>query len=156
MGFVRAATVEDATHIANNLREADRMECDALLALPPILVLPAAVASGRRVWTFHAHTGEPVGLFGVDPTHVPEVGTIWMCSTDSINKHKHEFLVQSRPYLWALNDEFPILTNMVDARNTLHHRWLKWLGFAFLQRIEKWGARSVPFIEFARLQRTCA
>lgn len=156
MGFVQRATVEDVTYIAKNLRQADRMECDATLAMPPELALPRAVRDGQRVWTFHRNDGLPVGVFGADPTPIPEVGIVWMVSTDEIELHKREFLVESKPYVLALNDDFPIITNMVDARNTLHHRWLKWLGFAFLRRIDSWGARSVPFYEFARMKQTCA
>ena len=156
MGFVQRASLEDVTYISKNLRQADIDECDALLAMPPELVLPQAVQADRRVWTFHRDDGLPVGVFGVDATpQLPHVGTVWMCSTGVINEHKREFLTESKPYVLALNDEFPIITNMVDARNTLHHRWLKWLGFAFLRRVEKWGARSIPFYEFARLKQTC-
>lgn len=155
MGFVQRATIEDVAYISKNLRQADRDECDAMLATPPELVLPQAVEAGRRVWTFHSNDGLPVGVFGIDPTPIAEVGIVWMVSTPKVNDHKREFLTESKPYVLALNEEYPIITNMVDARNTLHHRWLKWLGFAFLRRIDKWGARSVPFYEFARMKRTC-
>jgi hypothetical protein len=156
MGYVQRATVEDVTFISKNLRQADRDECDATLATLPELILPQAVAPGRDVWTFHLNDGTPVGVFGVDRTPDPMVGIVWMLSTDEIKNHKREFLVESKPYVLALNDDFPIITNMVDARNTLHHRWLKWLGFSFLRRIERWGARSVPFYEFARMKQSCA
>ncbi|NPU64598.1 hypothetical protein HL667_06275 [Bradyrhizobium sp. 83012] len=140
------------TYIAKNLRQADRNECDAMCAAPPELILPQAVKPHRAVWTFHTNDGLPVGVFGVDPTSIEEVGIVWMVSTPVVNEHRREFLVESRPYVLALNNDFPIITNFVDARNTLHHRWLKWLGFSFLRRIEQWGARSVPFYEFARMK----
>ncbi|UYO52498.1 phage protein Gp13 family protein [Rhodopseudomonas palustris] len=155
-GYVQRATVEDVTYIANHLRQADRDECDAMTGAPPELILPQSVGAGRDVWTFHRGDGLPAGVFGVDPTPLPEVGIVWMVSTDEITNHKFEFLTRCRPYVEALNDRYPIITNMVDARNTLHHRWLKWLGFSFLRRIEQWGARSVPFYEFARMKQTCA
>lgn len=156
MGLVRRATIEDVTYIAQNLRQADRNECDATTAMPPELFLPRAVGACRDVWTFHRNDGLPVGVFGVDPTSIPEVGIVWMVSTDVINDHKREFLTECVPIVDMLNNKYPIITNMVDARNTLHHRWLKWLGFCFLRRIEQWGARSVPFYEFARMKQTCA
>lgn len=157
MGIVRRSTLDDARYIAPRLREADKRECDALLALPPELVLPEAVcAPTRRVWTFATDAGEPVGLFGLDATPIPQVGTIWMVSTPVINKHPQEFLRGSIRVVTAMNNEYPILTNMMDERNTLHKKWLRWLGFSFLRRIDRWGARSVPFLEFARLKRTCA
>jgi len=153
---VQRATVEDVIYIAKNLRQADRMECDASAGMPPEQVLPQSVGAGRDVWTFHRGDGLPVGVFGADPTPIAEVGIVWMVSTDVVTQHKREFLTRCRPLVLALNEQYPIITNMVDARNTLHHRWLKWLGFSFLRRIEHWGARSVPFYEFARMKQTCA
>ncbi len=117
---------------------------------------PQAVADGRKVWTFCAYTSEPVGLFGVDPSEVENLGYIWMCSTPEITRHSFEFLKGSRVILDALHREYPVLTNLVDARNTVHHKWLRWMGFSFLRTIEKWGARGVPFHEFARLKPLCA
>jgi hypothetical protein len=155
-GYVQRATLEDVTFIAKNLRQADRMECDATLAMPPEWCLPQSVGAGRDVWTFHAPGGLPIGVFGADPTSIPEVAIVWMVSTGEIKKHTREFLTKCVPVIDGLNDQYPIITNMVDARNTLHHRWLKWLGFSFLRRIEHWGARSVPFYEFARMKQTCA
>jgi hypothetical protein len=155
MGLIRPANIEDVTYIAKNLRQADALECDANFAMPPELILPQCLYPGREVWTFHTNDGTPLGVFGADPVvGEPDIGVIWMLSTD-LGKHKREFIIESKPVVLALHDKYPILTNMVDARNTLHHRWLKWLGFAFLRRIEKWGARSVPFYEFARLKQTC-
>jgi hypothetical protein len=156
LGLHKPASVDDVIYIAKRLRPADHGECDALFALPPELVLPQAASAGRPVWTFHSTEGEPVGVFGVDSViEVPMLGTIWMVSTPEINNHKREFLVKSRPVVDLLNEQFPVLTNLMDKRNTLHRRWLQWLGFVFIRRIEKWGARSLPFIEFARIKPPC-
>lgn len=150
--FVRLATVADAEYIAPRLREADVRECDALLAAPPVLVIPLAIQEGRHVWTFGAD-GEPVGLFGVDRSPACErVGVVWMCSTPVIERYPYQFLHASRQVVDELNGIYPVLTNLVDARNTLHHRWLRWMGFSFLRTIDRWGARSLPFHEFARLK----
>lgn len=157
MGFLQKATVHDAAYIAMNLREADRLECDATMAFPPELVLPQAVAEGhRRIWTGHAHTGEPVLICGVDPGALPELGVVWMVSTPKLKSHQIEFLRTSLPWIKEMNEEYPILHNYVDARNTLHHKWLRWCGFKLLRTVDRWGARSVPFIEFARINTTCA
>lgn len=156
MGYIQRATIKDADYIAKNLRDADRHECDALLALPPELVLPEAVRSGRAVWTCHTNEGEPFILFGVDPSPVPDFGIVWMCSTNTIHKHKREFWTACGPLLDAIQKDFPVIGNYVDARNTLHIRWLKRCGFKFFRTLPRWGARSVPFIEFARINSTCA
>lgn len=146
--------MEDARYIAANMRQEDRQECEAQSGLPPAVVLPQCV--GRpNVWTWE-EDGVPVAIGGVDAS-IPLVGTVWMTSTDDIVKHRVKFLREmSKPVLALLHQDFPILTNMVDERNVLHQRWLRWLGFVFLRRIEKWGAHSVPFYEFARYQPPCA
>lgn len=156
MGYIQRATIEDAAYIAKNLRDADRQECDAAIALPPELVLPEAVRAGRAVWTCHTNEGEPFIMFGVDPSALPSCGVVWMCSTPSILKHKVEFMRACGPLLDAIQDDFPVIHNVVDARNTLHIRWLKRCGFKFFRTLPRWGARSVPFIEFARIKLTCA
>lgn len=149
----RPSTLEDAQFIAAHMRQADRQECEALRGLPPELVLPNAI--GRPGVTTWEVGGEPVVMGGVDPS-IPNMGTVWMCSTDSILQHKVQFLRGCRPMLETLHKDYPLLTNLVDARNTLHIRWLKWLGFVFTRKIERWGAHGVPFFEFARYQRPCA
>lgn len=151
--MIRPSTLEDAQFIAAHMRQADREECEAGSGLPPELVLPQSV-SRPRVWTWEVD-GEPVAMGGVDAS-IPNLGVVWMTSTDAIVKHRIRFLRETcKPMLAHLHKDFPILTNMVDARNTLHQRWLRWLGFVFLRKIEKWGAHSVPFFEFARLQPPC-
>lgn len=152
--MLRSSTLEDAHYIATHMRQADRQECEALHGLPPEIVLPNAI--GRpRVFTWE-RDGVPIAMGGVDPS-IPNVGIVWMTSTDDILKNRVSFLREMcRPTLDFLHQEFPILTNVVDARNTIHHRWLRWLGFVFLRKIDRWGAHSVPFYEFARYQPPCA
>jgi hypothetical protein len=40
--------------------------------------------------------------------------------------------------------------NYTYAKNTVHHRWLKWLGFTFLRKVNL-GPEGKPFIEFAKI-----
>ena len=49
--------------------------------------------------------------------------------------------IESRPepYLW----------NIIDARNTVHLKLLKWLGFEFLEEFE-YGPNNLTFIKFYR------
>ena len=144
--------MEDARYISANLRQADRLECEALTGAPPEIILPQLVGKpGVITWEVD---GVPVLMGGVDPS-IPKVGVAWMTTTNDIIKHRYKFLRLCRPMLAKLHKDYPILTNMVDARNTLHIRWLKWLGFVFTRKIEKWGAHGVPFIEFARLEPSC-
>lgn len=150
--IVRPATVDDARYIAKHLRDEDRREIDALTALSPEAVLPQLVNDAAKPLCFTTVKGKPVGVFGVQPTPIPILGTVWCVTTNAILHHKMEFLRASRVHVEHLNEDFPLITNVVDARNSLHINWLRWLGFKFLRRIDRWGARSVPFIEFARIK----
>jgi len=93
---------------------------------------------------------------GVDDSPAMEgLGVVWLVLTNDIKDHRGEFLREGHRWIDAIQRTWPLITNLVDARNTLHIRWLRWLGFVFTQRIERWGARSVPFLEFARHQSAC-
>eukprot|EP01037_Dinobryon_pediforme_P020249 gene20249-20821_t len=95
-------------------------------------------------------TGVPIGIMGV----VPEdglVGRIWMLGTPMIGALGLSFLRRNRLVIDGLNTVYPILTNMVDERNEVHIKWLKWLGFTFIRRHPAHGAERRPFIEFVRI-----
>ena len=46
------------------------------------------------------------------------------------------FLRHSRPLLTQLFADYDALYNYTYERNTVHHNWLRWLGFVFLRRVE--------------------
>lgn len=152
MGFMRPATQEDALYLAPRLREADSREVRALTGLPPEAVVPQCLEASDAAWTGCADGGEPAFICGTQPVFgVPDVGWVWMVGSDLIFKHRWELLNRSKEALPLVHSRYPILTNHVDERNTLHIQWLRWMGFSFLRRIERWGAAGIPFLEFARL-----
>jgi hypothetical protein len=61
------------------------------------------------------------------------------------------FLRASRQIVEEWQRDFPRLHNYTDARNTVHHRWLRWLGFTFTARHETFGPLGLPFYEFVRI-----
>lgn len=153
---IRPSIPEDAHYLAPRLRDADKAEIRALTGGIPEIMLPQCVLFSRATWTMCGFAGEPVGIMGVqDVPENPDVGWGWMLATDIIEKYPFHFLRRSRSLLPVIHTFHPIITNHVDERNTVHIRWLRWLGFSFIRRIERWGAESRPFIEFARLQPKC-
>jgi hypothetical protein len=145
---VREASMEDVLDVAARLRPADHQETLAATGLPPEVLLPEALRSGRRMMVGLIF-GRPEVLFGVDPVlGQPDVGIAWMVGTDAIDKNPIKFLRASRKIWDAYHDEFPFLTNFADARNTVHLRWLEWLGAVMVRRVERFGPHSQPFIEF--------
>lgn len=80
----------------------------------------------------------------------PEVGQVWLVLSDEVFKRQHAFLRRSPLMVEALHTKWPLLTNLADERNTVHLKWLRWLGFKFLRRVHL-GPQALPFIEFARI-----
>lgn len=157
MPGIRPATLDEVRYIAKNLRQPDREEILALTGAPPALMLPECFRASRATWTMYGFKNQPVGHLGLqDVSDHPNIGWVWMLCTSEIEQYPFHFLNKCRELLPVIHTFHPIVTNHVDERNTTHIRWLRWMGFSFLRRIARWGAESRPFIEFARLQPSCA
>ncbi len=155
--FVRNATPADALDIAHRLRPEDRAEAIAATGGDPRFLLPLAVQGGREVLVAGLQSNNrPEILFGVDPIPgVARAGLIWLLSTPEIYDHPVEFVMRTRELLDGFHERYDLLTNFMDERNTRHLKWLKWMGFKLIRRVECFGAQNLPFIEFASY-RQCA
>ena len=155
--FVRRATLDDVHDIARRLRLADRQEVMAASGTIPEAALPVFIQAGREVWVAGLEEdGIPEIIFGVDPIpHVEKAGVIWLLSSDRIYQYPVEFVKRTQELLDEFHQRYELLTNFIDERNTRHIRWLKWMGFTLIRRVESFGAQSRPFIEFASY-RPCA
>jgi hypothetical protein len=141
-------TGSDIRHIATNMRAADRREVEAASGLSPFHVLKAGIRTSALSGVGRSPAGEPVLILGVANV-TPGVGSIWLLGTDGIITHKRLFHKVALKVLPLLHQEWPTLGNIVDARNTVHIRWLKALGFQFGKPIIA-GAAKLPFIPFHR------
>lgn len=153
-GIVTKATLADARECAELLRPQDRRELEDLSGHDAYSCLARGVLMGSPSWAMRAHSGDMVGLLSVVPWG-SRIGVVGMSGTVLIEDNRTAFLRGSRDLLAALDARYDTLLNVCDARNEVHHQWLKWLGFTFIRRIETYGARGVPVYEFARI-RPCA
>lgn len=155
--FVRPATAEDLQYVAHNLREEDRAEVVAATGLDPRLLLPHAAGEGREVLAAGLqHNDRAEIIFGVDPMpELPSVGVIWLLSTPAIYDHPVEFVVRTRELLDKFHERYELLTNFIDERNERHVKWLRWMGFKKIRRVESFGSQNLPFLEFMSY-RPCA
>lgn len=153
-GHIAPATMADALDLAPRLRAADRAEMQAFTGMPPEIGLPLSLTGGGPTWTIRWDpSGHPLAIFGVGPVpHHPQLGIVWMVGSDELFSRPMTFLRQSRLALDGLHQFHPLLGNYVDARNTVHIRWLQWLGFGFLKLHPEFGVEKRPFIQFARLK----
>lgn len=151
MAQVRPATIADAVSIAPRLRQADQQEISASLGIPAEFALVATVHHSKVALAIE-EDGEVIGLFGADPIPVfDNTAQVWMVMTDAIHSISMQFLREGGEWLERLHEVAPLLTNYTDKRNTLHHRWLRWLGFTFIGE-HAYGRQGEPFYQFVRLK----
>ena len=143
--------VEDVDFIAPRLRKADYNECLASTGQQPLGVLLNSLNLGDISLTLRAPNGDRVGLCGVVPSALKEAGVVWMVATDDIHQHQTTFLRNSKRALQNLSKDYLVLFNCVDARNSVHIKWLKWMGFTFINKHENYGAEKRLFYEFVRI-----
>lgn len=155
MAFVRPYEPGDDLYISTRLRRADLHELQAQSERTPAAILREGGMISLPSCTVVGNSGQPAGMFGV----VPEgsgVGRIWMLGTDELvaKPMRTQFIRESKNYLSGLEHHFKIyklLHNEIDERNTIHIRWLQWLGFTFIRRIPEHGIHRLPFMEFVKL-----
>ena len=76
-------------------------------------------------------------------------GQIWMLCTSAIHEYPHTFAKEALRYVKRREEK--LLWNIVDERNKVHLKLLRFLGFKFLRRL-KHGPNKLSFIEFWRVQ----
>lgn len=148
-GYVREYVPSDADEIAQQMRQADRDEVAAHSGSTPYDAVTRGMSlSEIRCTIVRAWGHKPVGVFGVT-----EDGTIWCLGTDDLTRKPlvYQFMKECRRYVDLLHASYPLLHNVIDARNTVHIKWLRWMGFQFIRRIPHFGVENKPFLEFVRL-----
>jgi hypothetical protein len=133
-------------HIALNMRVEDVEECRAN-GYSPFDALTLGYKLGITYTLIDKH-GEPVALLGVTKaSQEAQDGLIWLLGTPLLERYPMTFLRRCRPVLADLYEESgtELLWNHTHRPNTLHHKWLKWLGFSFIREVG-------DFYEFARLK----
>jgi hypothetical protein len=148
--YTRKATLSDLHIVADNLRPADLAEIKASTPLDPVEALKFGHDYGecRAICT---PDDLPVALYGVTPIYEGELASIWMVATNDFHKVQRQFLRQCRDGIQQIGGGYRLLFNLTDARNELHHRWLKWCGFTFINKHENHGHQGRPFYEFVRI-----
>ncbi len=119
----------------------------------PLQSLLVGVREGTDTLTIVGDDGEVIGMFGIHhhPAFGEEQACVWMMSSPSLLKIKNEFIRKTPEYLGMFHRQYPLLWNLVDARNEVHVRWLKRTGFVFLKRHDNFGPEQRTFFEFVRI-----
>lgn len=149
-GIVTRATFADAHELDRLMRPEDRREVEDISGQPAIRNLLLGVLVGAPTLAVRSLEGELAGLLGVTPVGLQH-GAISFLGTPVIERQSVAFLRGTRDVLDVLSRDYDTLFNVCDARNEVHHRWLKWCGFSFIRKIDQFGAAKVPVYEFARI-----
>ena len=145
--YYREATIEDALHVVNNIREEDKQEIEGLGFSP--FLLPISVIESESPVAFFDELNNPLGVAGVVPTE-PGMGQVWMICTPYVKRIPHTLVRQSKKWLANEEKKYQLLYNIADARNTLHHKLLKLLGFKALRRVYP-EPYLIPYLEIVKL-----
>lgn len=147
---VRPTVKEDVLALAPRLRQADIDEVKAASGLDPETALILSHQVSSECFTVFGGCNQ-IAMFGVKQEDNPSIGRIWMLGSDEIHDHRFGFLRRSKAWVDHLQDRYPILYNYIDARNTVHIRWLQWLGFSFINEVHGYGSEQRLFYQFVRI-----
>lgn len=145
--MIRLAPAEPShvNRIANNMREDDRIECQALGRTPK-----QALRQGLRNSTFALtalYDDEPAAMFGVAPGNAIEgVGRPWFLGTEQVFGCAKPLLIMAAPIMAEMHRHFRRLENIVSCRNRRAIRMLGRWGFELGgEAMTIGGVEFVPF-----------
>ena len=143
--FIHPITEEAALGVASNLLPDDYREVAEGHGHDPMEAIPQCSKIGDTIY-FTVPDGQLAGVAGVQPD-----GRIWMLCTPAILKYPKTFAREARRFVESREEK--LLWNIVDKRNTVHMKLLRFLGFKFLREL-KHGPNNLSFIEFCRVFRS--
>ena len=138
--YIHPITLEAAYDVASNLRPDDYRECVEGHGIVPTIHIPLASLNGFCRY-FTVPNGETAGIVGIDHCK------IWMLCTNAIDDYPLTFAREAKRFIDSRPE--PYLWNVVDKRNTVHIKLLKFLGFTFHDEL-LFGPNNLPFIKFDR------
>jgi hypothetical protein len=150
---VRQSVSNDPHDLAPRMRLADVEELEASSGMTPLEGLVTAYEVSQLCLTAEID-GEVVAMFGVAEDdevsrHIGlHYGNIWYLGSPESVSDARLFMRESRAWLDALGKRFNGLGNVVDARNTKHVRWIKAMGFTFIDTITDYGPKGHTFLRF--------
>ena len=136
--------------MAPNLKQSDKDELLAHGYSDPLIPLLMGL-HGEIAECVVDELGCPVIVWGIGNSHIEGVGYVWLMVSNEIDKHKSEFMRRCRGLISTAHAKYHTLTNFVDARNELHMRWLRWMGFTFFPKRKLYGSDTPDFHEIVRI-----
>ena len=132
-------TLEAAIEVASDLRPEDRREVEEGHGVDPFTSIISKAQEGSCIY-FTMPNGRTAGMAGVE-----DDGLIWLLTTTAIYEHPFAFTRGAKKFVDSYSHQK--LWNIIDKRNTVHLKLLKFLGFEFSEEIF-YGPNKLPFIKF--------
>lgn len=152
-GYCRRSDIKDVRPVAFNMRKEDAAEVMAGCGQTPTDALLFCYFKSRPCMTIVGRSGNEVGMWGV-VDQGERLGRIWMLATDELVDDKPnsiQFLRQAKGWLTRTLEDYDVLYNYADARNAVHIKWLRWMGFTFIAERPNYGHEGRTFLEFVRM-----
>ena len=149
MGYIRNAKFKDLNPVVKNLRVMDKIEVFYQTGQKPEDAIRLSYLYTKENMAIADDDDKPIGLCGVVSD-----GCIWMVATDDLfvnKKYKIQLIRQGRQWVDSLLKNYNLLYNMVYAENDSAIKWLRCLGFTFIDYHAEYGEHSKPFYEFMRI-----
>jgi hypothetical protein len=139
----RPLTIDAMWHCMAHLRAADREELEAAGADEQSLIEGALEGwSEEGLWR-----GRQVFTFGCRPMPGHEIGIPWMLSTEVLSEAERSAVGWlARRVIKRMRSEYPVLTNLVHARNAEMVRFVEALGFTVFKELTGPGYQFRQFI----------
>lgn len=134
--------------IARNIREIDRIECEAF-GRSPKEALRHGLLTSAKAWTALVDD-QPEAMFGVVVESVLSGDAVpWFLGTDEVYRHGRELLMWGPGLIDRLCDSTLTLRNLVSVRNSQAIRLLRRWGFTV--GMEAINVRGVDFLPFEKV-----
>lgn len=140
---------DDADLLLGSLRALDRAEVEAAsgdverTVLLSLRITPGAMGAFTRA-------GEAICYWGAAPMNLlSEVAVPWLLGTDLLSRplFARTALRRARLEVRGYCEQYRLLVNYVDARNTPSIRWLRRVGFT-IEPAAPHGVAGLPFHRF--------
>lgn len=139
----------DLEMVLHDIRPQDIREWEDGSGRPFQVGATTAIMFGEFVRAAYDEDGVPLCFWGGDR------GVVWLFATKAAERRALSLHKILAPNLKDLTNRWDLLTALADARNTLHHKWLEWLGFEFLETVAT-GPYGKPFKMYVKDDDRCA
>ena len=125
------------------LRPADEQELVTATGLSVVDGLKESI--NHSTWTgVIEDEGKIIMLYGLATSEW--FGIPWMMCTDEAYRYQYSLVKWGKEIVAEMLNQTPYLSNIVDARNEVHIKWLKWMGFTFTGN--EFEINGYPFLHF--------